>query len=60
VPCQKGGDALADQAVVARLTELGATPVTADKAMPEAHRAHLESEIAKWAPILKAAGVQAN
>jgi tripartite-type tricarboxylate transporter receptor subunit TctC len=52
--------ALADPAMVSRLTELGATPVSADQATPAAHKAHLDAEIAKWAPILRAAGIQAN
>ena len=52
--------ALADPAVVARLTELGATPVPADQASPATHAAHLDAEIAKWGPILRAAGVRAN
>jgi tripartite-type tricarboxylate transporter receptor subunit TctC len=52
--------ALADPAVVARLTELGATPVAAEQATPAAHAAHLDAEIVKWEPILRAAGVQAN
>jgi tripartite-type tricarboxylate transporter receptor subunit TctC len=52
--------ALADPALVARLAELGAVPVAAGRATPEAHRAHLAAEIAKWGPILESAGVQAN
>ncbi len=52
--------ALADEALVARLRDLGGTTVAAERATPQAHAAHLDSEIAKWAPILAAAGVQAN
>ena len=52
--------ALIDDALVSRLRDLGGTTVAADQAMPQAHKARLEAEIAKWAPILAAAGVQAN
>jgi tripartite-type tricarboxylate transporter receptor subunit TctC len=52
--------ALADAAVAARLTELGVTQVGSERATPAAHAAHLDAEIAKWEPILRAAGVQAN
>ena len=43
-----------------RLRDLGGTTVAAEQATPQAHAAHLDAEIAKWAPILAAAGVQAN
>ena len=52
--------AVADPAVVTRLADLGAMPVPAEQATPAALQAHLAAEIAKWAPILQAAGVQAN
>ena len=53
-------DALKDPAVRARLAELNAEPAPADKARPEALRAHLKAEIDKWGPIIKKAGVYAD
>lgn len=52
--------AVADPAIVTRLADLGAMPVPAEQATPAALQSHLAAEIAKWAPILQAAGVQAN
>jgi tripartite-type tricarboxylate transporter receptor subunit TctC len=52
--------ALMDEALVSRLRDLGGTTVTAEQASPQAHRAHLDAEIAKWSPILATTGVQAN
>ena len=40
-----------------RLAQLGAEPVSAERAKPAALASHLRSEIDKWAPIIKAAGV---
>jgi tripartite-type tricarboxylate transporter receptor subunit TctC len=42
------------------LAKLGATPVTADKATPEALQKHLKAEIDRWGPIIKKAGVYAD
>lgn len=52
--------ALEDPLVVQRFGELGTEPVAKDRATPEALAAHLKAEIAKWAPIIKAAGVYAD
>jgi tripartite-type tricarboxylate transporter receptor subunit TctC len=52
--------ALRDPNVVAKFTELGTEPVSQDQATPAALGAHLKSEIAKWAPIIKKAGVYAD
>ena len=52
--------ALKDPGVVAKFAELGTEPVTADRATPAALQAHLKSEIDKWAPIIKKAGVYAD
>ncbi|GGI21435.1 MAG: tripartite tricarboxylate transporter substrate binding protein BugD [Oxalicibacterium faecigallinarum] len=52
--------ALKDPTVVQRFADLGTEPVAQDKATPEALRAHLKAEIAKWAPIIKKAGVYAD
>jgi tripartite-type tricarboxylate transporter receptor subunit TctC len=47
---------LADEHVAARLGELASLPEPAERATPAAHRALLEAEIARWKPILQAAG----
>ncbi len=52
--------ALKDPVVVSRFAELGTEPVSQDKATPAALAAHLKAEIAKWAPVIKAAGEYAD
>jgi tripartite-type tricarboxylate transporter receptor subunit TctC len=52
--------ALKDPTVKTRFAELGTEPVAESKAKPEALRAHLKSEIDKWSPIIKKAGVYAD
>ncbi|AJG24884.1 Tricarboxylate transport protein TctC [Cupriavidus basilensis] len=52
--------ALKDPAVAARLADLGAEIVPQDKQTPEGLRTWLQSEIEKWSPIIKAAGVKAD
>ncbi len=52
--------ALKDPAVVQKFAELGTEPVAENRATPEALRAHLKSEIEKWSPIIKKAGVYAD
>ncbi|WP_404993751.1 tripartite tricarboxylate transporter substrate-binding protein [Cupriavidus pauculus] len=52
--------ALKDPAVVARMKDLGAVIVPEDKQTPEGLRTWLSSEIDKWSPIIKAAGVKAD
>ncbi|HEY0337795.1 MAG TPA: tripartite tricarboxylate transporter substrate-binding protein [Burkholderiales bacterium] len=42
------------------MAKLGATPVSIDKATPEALRTHLKAEIDRWTPIIKKAGVYAD
>jgi tripartite-type tricarboxylate transporter receptor subunit TctC len=49
--------ALQNKVIKDRLAQLGAEPVSAERAQPAALAAHLQSEIEKWAPIIKAAGV---
>jgi tripartite-type tricarboxylate transporter receptor subunit TctC len=39
---------------------LGSEPVAQAKATPEALRAFLKSEIEKWRPIIKKAGIYAD
>jgi tripartite-type tricarboxylate transporter receptor subunit TctC len=52
--------ALKDPKVVERLASLGAVPVSPQQATPEALAAHLKAEVAKWAPVIQAAGVKVN
>ena len=51
---------LADQRVIRRLGELGASPEPMERVTPAAHRAYLVSEIARWRPLLQAAGEYAD
>ena len=53
-------EALKDPNVQQRFAELGAVTFPADKQTPQALQAHVKSEIAKWAPIIKKAGVYAD
>jgi tripartite-type tricarboxylate transporter receptor subunit TctC len=52
--------ALKNEAVAARLAALGAKPVSQSEATPAALTAKLESEIARWKPLIEAAGVYAD
>ncbi|CEJ15745.1 Tripartite tricarboxylate transporter family receptor [bacterium YEK0313] len=52
--------ALADPNVKSRLAELGADLPTDVQATPAGLRAFLEAEIARWTPVIKAAGVTAT
>jgi tripartite-type tricarboxylate transporter receptor subunit TctC len=52
--------ALADPTLQQRFNELGTIPASKAQATPEALRAHLKSEIEKWAPVIKKAGVYAD
>jgi tripartite-type tricarboxylate transporter receptor subunit TctC len=52
--------ALKDQNVVARFAELGTEPSSEADATPAALKAKLESEIARWKPIIEAAGQYAD
>jgi putative tricarboxylic transport membrane protein len=53
-------EALKDPDVKSRLAASGAETVATERARPEALRAHLKSEIDRWGPIIKKAGVQAE
>src|SRR5215471_12249411 len=53
-------EALQDPVVRSRLAASGAETVAAERATPEALRAHLKSEIDKWVPIIHQAGVYAD
>jgi putative tricarboxylic transport membrane protein len=52
--------ALRDERLVARFAELGTEPVAQDRATPDAHRRFWQAEIAKWRPIIQAAGQYAD
>jgi tripartite-type tricarboxylate transporter receptor subunit TctC len=52
--------ALKDQNVIDRFAELGTTPVSQERATPEAHTKLLTSQIELWKPIIEAAGVAAD
>ena len=49
-----------DEGVKKRFADLGATTYPPEKATPAALQAHLKSEIDKWAPLIKKAGVYAD
>jgi tripartite-type tricarboxylate transporter receptor subunit TctC len=53
-------EALADATVRGRLNELGRDVVPRDRQTPEARAALQRAEIAKWWPIVKAAGITAD
>ena len=53
-------NAITDATVVKRLGEFGAQPVTAERATPESFAAFMRADVAKWTPVIKAAGVYAD
>ncbi len=52
--------ALHDPKVVERFSELGTAPVADAKVDPAVHAAFVKSEIERWTPVIKAAGVYAD
>jgi tripartite-type tricarboxylate transporter receptor subunit TctC len=52
--------ALADEGVAKAMADLGTAPEPAENARPAALKAKLESEIARWKPVIEAAGVYAD
>ncbi len=52
--------ALKDPEVVQRFADLGTEPVAQEHATPAALDQHLRAEIAKWKPVIQAAGVYAE
>jgi len=52
--------ALQDENVISSLGDLGTAPVEQDRATPDAHAEHLQSQIELWQPIIEAAGVTAG
>jgi tripartite-type tricarboxylate transporter receptor subunit TctC len=53
-------DTVKDEGVKKRFADLGATTYPPEKATPAALQAHLKSEIDKWGPLIKKAGVYAD
>jgi tripartite-type tricarboxylate transporter receptor subunit TctC len=53
-------DAVKDEAVKKRFADLGASTFPPERATPAALQAHLKSEIDKWSPLIKKAGVYAD
>lgn len=54
------GAALRDETVTRRLADLGSAPVAPERAAPEAARAFWQEEIARWRPLIQAAGQYAD
>ncbi|WP_375458257.1 tripartite tricarboxylate transporter substrate-binding protein [uncultured Enterovirga sp.] len=52
--------ALRDQTVKERFVALSLQPIEESRVTPEALRAHLVAEVAKWAPVIRKAGVFAD
>lgn len=49
-----------DPSYMKRLAEFGVQPVPAERASPEGFATYFRAEVAKWAPIIKAAGIFAD
>jgi len=52
--------ALRDENIVRRFADLGTAPVAAERATPEFHRTFWQADIAKWRPLIQAAGQYAD
>ena len=52
--------ALKDPRVIERFAQLGTEPVSPERATPAVLDQHLQAEIAKWKPVIQAAGVYAD
>jgi tripartite-type tricarboxylate transporter receptor subunit TctC len=48
--------ALRDETIARRFADLGTAPVPVARATPEAHRSFWQGDIAKWRPLIQAAG----
>ncbi|MEP7084254.1 MAG: tripartite tricarboxylate transporter substrate binding protein BugD [Betaproteobacteria bacterium] len=53
-------EALREPGFVTRMTELGANVAPPGRGRPDALRAHVKSEVDRWGPIIKKAGVYAD
>jgi tripartite-type tricarboxylate transporter receptor subunit TctC len=49
-------EALRDPELVKRFNDINTDPVPQDQATPEALKKQLDSEVDRWAPIIKASG----
>lgn len=54
------GVALDDPKVIARFADLGTEPEPKDRRSPAFHKTFLTAEVAKWKPVIEAAGVYAD
>lgn len=52
--------ASSDSSYMKRLADFGVQPVPAERASPEGFATYFRAEVAKWAPIIKAAGILAD
>ncbi|MFH5926628.1 tripartite tricarboxylate transporter substrate binding protein BugD [Roseomonas xinghualingensis] len=52
--------ALRDERLMARFAELGTAPVSQEQATPDYHRRYWQADVAKWRPIIQAAGQYAD
>lgn len=52
--------ALRDEGIARRFAELGTAPVAVERATPEVHRTFWQEDIAKWRPLIQAAGQYAD
>lgn len=52
--------ALRDEKLIQRFADLGTAPVEQSRATPAAHKAFWEADIAKWRPVIQAAGQYAD
>jgi tripartite-type tricarboxylate transporter receptor subunit TctC len=52
--------ALKDEGVKAKFADLGTVPEPVNRQVPEALRTQVISEVAKWGPIIKKAGIYAD
>jgi tripartite-type tricarboxylate transporter receptor subunit TctC len=52
--------ALRDESIARRFGELGTAPVAVARATPEIHRTFWQEDIAKWRPLIQAAGQYAD
>ena len=48
--------ALRDESIARRFADLGTAPIPVERATPEAHRTFWQADIAKWRPLIQAAG----
>ena len=51
---------LSEPSFLVRLGEVGAQPASRERATPEGFTAYMRAEVAKWTPIIEAAGVYAD